>query len=111
MDLVCLKLIRWQCSISEVRNDFVHPLRISYYLTDGFGNVNTRTWQEFQGNTPVRDEHKRRGDFVIVQLSLHDKMSLLHVGRMHLDLMIPREGVHEIKKLMFGGCINNQINF
>ena len=62
MDLVCLKLIRWQCSISEVRNDFVHPLRISYYLTDGFGNVNTRTWQEFQGNTPVRDELKCGGE-------------------------------------------------
>ena len=49
-------------------------------------------------------------DLVVVQSSLCDKRSFLYVKRIHLDLVISGEGIHEAKKLMLGSCINYQVN-
>ncbi|GFZ18386.1 hypothetical protein Acr_27g0001250 [Actinidia rufa] len=53
LDSVSLEPIRWQRSISEVRDDLAHPCWICYSLTYGFGDINDGIWQELQRVTPV----------------------------------------------------------
>ena len=50
-------------------------------------------------------------NLIAIQKPLSNKRSLLHVRLMHLDLVITGEGVHEVEKLVFGGCIYYQVYF